>query len=184
MTRLRTRRVLAALLLVAPLAACDRLLPGRVDMTVPTAAEADSIFQAHGIHGTVAISGNVVEVSATQARDQLQRGGALWARVGPFIYVFSPATAELFTAYPGVAAVRARTLLDDEEVARVQLVRDTLRGGDWQQARRLLAQALREGTARPSRLEALVRFGERFTTYDYNPAWVPPDDEREAGGRP
>lgn len=178
------RRVLTALLLITPTAACDRVLPGRIDMTVPTAAQADSIFQAHGIHGSVAISGNVVEVSTSQARDQLQRGGELWARVGPFIYLFSPATTELFGAYPGLAAVRARTLLGDAEVARAQLVRDTMRGGDWRQARLLLAQALREGTARPSRLEALVHFGERFTTYDYSPAWVRPDDEREAGGTP
>lgn len=182
MTILQMRGVLTALLLMTPVLACDKLLPGRVDMTVPTAAQADSIFQAHGIHGSVVISGNVVELSTRQQREQLQRGGELWARVGPFIYVFSPATITLFEKYPGVAAVRARTLVQDDEVARVQLTRDTLRGGDWRQARLLLAQALREGTERPSRLEELVRFGERFTTYEYSPAYVRPD-EQEADAR-
>lgn len=175
MTILPKRAALLPLLLL-PVLACERLLP-RPAQTVPTAVQADSIFQSHGIHGAVAVRGNVVELSVQQQREQLRRGGQLWAMVGPYIYLFSPATPELFEQYPGLAAVRTRTLVGTEEVARVQVVRDTVRAGEWKQAQALLAQALREGTARPSRLEALVRFGERYATYEYNPAFVPVDDE-------
>lgn len=164
---------MVALLMVLPLFACEQLLPRKAKLTIPTAAAADSLFESHGIHGTVAIRGNVVEVTTVQKADQLQRGGALWAKVGPYIYLFSPATTEVFERYPGVAAVASRTSASGAEVARVMLVRDTLRGADWALARRLLAQALREGTSRPSRLEELVTFGERFTTYEYNPSFVP-----------
>jgi len=165
-----------SLLLVLPilsLVGCDRLLPRAV--TVPTAAQADSVFRAHGIEATVTVSGNVVELDAAQPAIQLERGGALWARVGPYIYLFSPATSQLFDNYPGLAAVRTRTHVGRREVATAQLVRDTMRAGEWRQATGILAQALKEGTYRPSRLEELVRWGERFTTYHYNPAFVPED---------
>lgn len=172
----RHARALAALLLLAPLIACERVFPKKVELTLPTEAQADSIFTEYGIHGQVAISGNVVELTALQASDQLVRGGALWAKVGPYIYLFTPATLEIFEQYPGVAAVRTRTAVrnGDVEVARVMLVRDTLHHADWVHARNLLGHALKEGTSRPSRLEELVRWGERFTTYEYNPVYVPP----------
>lgn len=166
-------RAMLALLMVLPLIACEQLLPRKAKLTIPTAAAADSLFESHGIRGTVAVHGNIVEVTTVQKPEQLQRGGALWAKVGPYIYLFSPATIDIFERYPGVAAVSSRTSVAGAEVARVMLVRDTLRGADWALARKLLAQALREGTARPSRLEELVTFGERFTTYEYNPAYVP-----------
>lgn len=164
--------MLAALVLVSVSLGCDVLWPRGPELKVPSQAAADSVFRSHGIQGTVAIRGNVVEVSAQQSRDQLERGGTLWAQVGPYIYLLSPATMDIFETYDGVAAVRARTLVGDEEVARATLVRDTLHNADWRQARVLLAQALREGTARPARLEELVRWGERFTDYQYNPAYV------------
>ena len=168
------RCTLASLfLLPVMVAGCDRLLPRA--STVPTAAQADSVFRAHGIDAVISVSGNVVEVSASQPGDQLRRGGALWAKVGPYIYLFSPATSDLFEDYPGLAAVRARTHLQQREIARALLVRDTMRAGEWGQVTSLLVQALREGTVKPSRLEDLVRWGERFTTYRYDPAYVPRD---------
>lgn len=174
MIRNHRARAVAALLLLAPLVACERVFPKKIELTLPTPAQADSIFSVYGVRGDVAISGNVVELTAAQAPDQLARGGALWAKVGPYIYLFTPATLEIFEQYPGVAAVRTRTAVDDAEVARVMLLRDTLHRADWVHARNLLGRALKEGTSRPSRLEELVRWGERFTTYEYNPVYVPP----------
>jgi hypothetical protein len=178
MIRNRYARAVAALLALVPLIACERVFPKKVELTLPTAAQADSIFTEYGIHGQVAISGNVVELTANQAPDQLARGGALWAKVGPYIYLFTPATLEIFEQYPGVAAVRTRTAVRDAEVARVMLVRDTLHSADWAHARNLLGHALKEGTSRPSRLEELVRWGERFTTFEYNPVYVPPAEKQ------
>lgn len=167
-------RLPAALLLIALLAGCDRLWPDR-HPDLPTAAAADSLFRAHGVSAEVKVSGNVVEVSARQSAEQLRRGGALWAKVGPYIYLFSPATSALFEEYPAVAAVRTRTLVRDREVASALLTRDTMRAGEWGEVTVVLARALREGTSRPSRLEELVRWGERFTTYRYDPEFAPVD---------
>ena len=163
----------AVLLLPLLLVGCDRLLPRA--RTVPTAAQADSVFRANGIDADVTVAGNVVEVSAAQPESQLRQGGTLWAKVGPYIYLFSPATSQLFDDYPGLAAVRSRTHVGKQEVATALLLRDTMRAGEWRQVTGLLAQALREGTSRPSRLEQLVRWGERFTSYRYNPAFAAED---------
>lgn len=172
---------MALSLLLTTAAACDRILPERIEYTLPSAAEADSIFRRNGIHGAIRISGNVVEVTAAQPEEQLRRGGALWARVGPYIYVFSPAAQQIFAEFPGVAGVRARTVLGDTEIASALLVRDTLREGEWPRARAALAAALAEGTQRPSRLEELVRWGEQYTQYQYNERYVP--DAARSGAR-
>jgi len=170
-------RTAGVLLLLLTFAGCDRILPHR-SRALPTAAEADSVFAAHGIQGEVSLAGNVVELRVAQAPDQLRRGGALWARVGPYIYLFSPATTDLFEAYPGLAGVRTRTHVEDQEVARALLLRDTMRAGEWVQANNVLAHALREGTTRPSTLEELVRWGERYASFVYNPQFVPADSSR------
>jgi hypothetical protein len=122
----------------------------------------------------VRYSGNVVELVVQQERAQLQRGGQLWARVGPYIYVFSPATRELFETYEGLAGVRAITQADGQEVARVLLLADALNEITWRRARSLLGEALDQGTARPVTMDRLVQFGEQHTTFEYNPAYVPP----------
>jgi hypothetical protein len=38
----------------------------------------------------------------------------------------------------------------------------------------VLGNALEYGTDRPVTMDALARFGEENTTYEYNPAYVPP----------
>lgn len=162
--------LLAALLFTG----CDRILPQR-DTTLP---ELDVVREAYSRHGVqaadVRYSGNVIELVVQQERAQLQRGGQLWARVGPYIYVFSPATRELFEAYEGVAGVRAITQADGTEVARALLLRDALNEISWRRARSYLGEALDQGTQRPATMDRLVQFGERNTTFEYNPAYVPP----------
>src|SRR5690606_10846583 len=99
---------------------------------------------------------------------------SLWARVGPYVYLLSPGTRDLFEAYPGVAAVRVITLAPgDVEVARATLLRDTLRDILWRRTLNLLGRALRDGPARPPPLQDLAEWGERYTDHRYAPRYVP-----------
>lgn len=162
-----------ATVLAATLAAgaCDRL---RRELPVPTAEEARAFYaNASGLSG-VELSGNVVEVRVRQPLSQLRRGGSLWARVGPYVYLFTPGTRDLLEAYPGVAAVRVITIAPDgTEIARATLLRETMNEILWRRSLNLLGHALHEGTQRPSRLEDLVKWGESHTEYVYNPTYVP-----------
>ncbi|MBI4408385.1 MAG: hypothetical protein HY561_01675 [Gemmatimonadetes bacterium] len=168
------RAALRWLVLSLPLlvAGCD--LPGREQAGLPTSAEARRYFERQGEPDSVALSGNVVEVRFRQPPGQLRRGGSLWARVGPYVHLFSPGTRELFEAYGGVAAVRVIIITPaGEEVARAQLRRDTLSDILWRRSLNILGHALREGTAQPSRLDELVAWGEEYAEYRYNPKYVP-----------
>lgn len=170
------RRGSIVLIAAAIATACDRILPRDDDVTLPPVEVVDSIYRANGVEGArVSYSGNVVELRARQGTDQLQRGGSLWARVGPYVYLFSPGTRALFDNYAGIAAVRAITETPaGVEIARALLPRTALEETRWRRANNLLARALQEGTERPSQIEALVHWGEEYTEYQYNPNYVPP----------
>lgn len=153
------------------LAGCDRLRPP--DLTLPTDAEAAAIYSSHGSIEHVAVNGTIVEVRVRQPESQLQRGGNLWAKVGPYVYLFSPDTEELFRSYTGVAAVRVTTFTgEDREVARVMLRRDALSDILWRRSQNILGHALQRGTEQPRLLEELVEWGERYTEYEYSPEFV------------
>jgi hypothetical protein len=162
------------LLLLLSLAGCDRILPKRADLSLPDEATVESYYARHGFAADYRYSGNVLEVVVQQPPDQLRRGGALWARVGPYIYLFTPATRDLLEQHEGIAGVRAITMVGDVEVARALLVRDALNELTWRRAGNVLGTALEHGTQRPATMDALARFGEENTTYDYNPHYVPP----------
>ncbi|HEX2166661.1 MAG TPA: hypothetical protein VHG09_05425 [Longimicrobiales bacterium] len=172
----RWAQVLAMLLVVS---GCDRIWPERADLTLPDTAVVESYYARHGFDAEFRYSGNVLEIVVQQPADQLRRGGALWARVGPYIYVFAPATRDLMEQHHGIAGVRAITMVGDVEVARAMLVRDELNEVTWPRAINILAAALERGTERPSTMDALARFGEEHTTFEYNPDYVPP---RERAG--
>ena len=144
------------------------------DPPPPPSAEAVAPYYAQfGGLLDVTVSGNVVQVRVEQPYDQLRRGGSLWARVGPYIYVLSPRTREVFQAFPGVAAVRVVTELSNgEEVARAMLRRDALSGVLWRRTLNILGHALQEGRENPRRLEELTEWGERYTDFEYNPEFV------------
>jgi hypothetical protein len=153
---------------------CDRILPQRPDTELPPVEDVRAIYAEQGVPGTIEYNGNVVEITVTQPVEQLRRGGSLWARVGPFIYLFSPATRELFESYDGIAAARVITRLPDgEEVARATLARDRLHAITWQRTLNLLGTALRDGTERPIAIQNLVEWGERHTEHSYNPRYAP-----------
>ena len=156
------------------LAGCDRLLPQRADLELPDTAVVETFYERHGLDAEYRYSGNVLEVVVQQPAEQLRRGGPLWARVGPYIYLFTPATRDLLDQYEGIAGVRAITMVGDIEVARAMLVRDALNEITWRRALNVLGTALQQGTSRPSTMDALARFGEEITTFEYNADYVPP----------
>jgi hypothetical protein len=171
------RRAAALALLAAGLGAasgCDRILPQRADTTLPPIEEVRDVFRAHGVPGEVEYNGNVVEVRVVQPFEQLRRGGSLWARLGPHIYLFSPATREVFDRWAGVAAARVITATSDgEEIGRALLRRDALTIPEWQRSHHLLGIALRDGTERPVEIQRFVDWGERYTEYRYNQRYAP-----------
>ena len=104
-----------------------------------------------------------------QPTSQIRRGGVLWAKVGPYILLFSDDTQSLFEDYPGLAAVEVKTeLAGGREIARALLTRNELSDILWRRSLNIAGKARRDGTKRPSLLDDLVRWGEEHTRYEYN----------------
>lgn len=138
------------------------------DLAVP---DAQAVEQAYTYPGGLdaRVSGNVAEVTVTQSADQLRRGGSLWAKVGPYILLFTDETFQLFEDYPGLAGVRVVTRLPGgPEVARALLRRDELTGVQWRRSLNIAGRARRDGTDRVTLLEDLVSWGEEHTDFEYN----------------
>lgn len=170
------RMVVPVVVLLCGIAAvrCDSIMPKSENAVLPPLATVEETYTQRGVDTEISFSGNVLEVTVQQPRDQLTRGGSLWARVGPYIYLFTPATRRMLEQYPAIAGVRVITMTGDEEVARALLVRDRFNDITWPRAHNVLGPALSEGTERPSLIERLVEFGEQHTDYAYNPEFVPP----------
>ncbi|MQA91069.1 MAG: hypothetical protein GEU90_12655 [Gemmatimonas sp.] len=116
----------------------------------------------------VGIDGNVLEIRGTMNPDYLRRGGRLWARSGPYFYLFNVHVESLLREYPDLAAVRARTFdARGNEVARAMLTRDQLTPGRWREALARTSLAQTQGTDNPRLVERLISFGEDYTDYEY-----------------
>lgn len=160
----------AAVLALAALVAAGGCSSEPEGPRLPSAGQLEGIY---GDRATARMNGNVVDVRIEQSSRQLERGGRLWARVGPYIYLLSPQTRELFQEYPGVAAVRARTVNEAGDwIAEALLRRDALNPITWKDARRVVARARRQGTDKPGYLEDLIRFGEEHTEHRYNESFL------------
>ena len=177
---MRTSGALALAAAMTLSSACDRILPERADLTLPPIEEIEQVYENAGLSDArYAYNGNVVEVTVRQPIDQVRRGGSLWARVGPYIYLFTPATQQVFETWDGIAAIRfITTTPEGEEIARARLARARLNEVRWQRARNILGHALQQGTERPVLIEDLVHWGEEHTEYRYNPEYVPPPGPR------
>ncbi len=129
-----------------------------------------------GLYGdgpTVSLNGNVVDVEVYQPADQLRRGGATWAKVGPYIYLFSPQTQDIFESWSGVGGVRVTTTDGrGRMVARAMLPRGTLNSMTWPRAINLVGKARLEGTSRPSYILDLIEYGEETADYEYDTRYV------------
>ena len=141
------------------------------------ALPAESDVQAHYANTSdlsASLNGNVVELTVLQPIRQVRRGGSLWAKVGPYIYLFSDETETLLRAYPGLSGVRVitRTGRDEVEVARAFLHRDSLNQLTWRRARNIAGRARIEGTRRPVLLEDLVKWGQEHTEFEYSQEFI------------
>jgi hypothetical protein len=155
-------------MLALPVAACA---PADDPPQMPEVAEAE---EAYGDAVSVEVSGNLLRLFVPMP-EGFERGGSLWARSGPYFYLFTTATRELFVAYPDLSAVEVvASTAEGEEVARARLLRDELNSVTWQHALAYASQAQTEGTDTPVHVQTLVRWGEERTEYEYNPAFVPP----------
>ena len=167
MKRRPIMNVLAISLILAPLA-CEE-----VNLALPSESEAGAHY-ANSSDLSVRLSGNVVEVTVDQPLRQVRRGGSLWAKVGPYIYLFTDETESLLREYPGVSGVRVitRTGRSNAEVARAFLHRDSLNELTWRRARNIAGKARTQGTRRPVLLEELVEWGQDHTEFGYNQEFV------------
>jgi hypothetical protein len=165
----RAARAAFLIALAGPaLGGCDE----QAELTLPAEPDLEGLY---GANVPVVLTGNVVDVRARQNPDQLRRGGELWAKVGPYIYLFSPQTKELFETYSGIGGVRVRTYdYRDRVVAEALLERGALNSLTWPKALNLVARARLEGTSRPSYMIDLVEYGEDVARFEYSSRYVPP----------
>ena len=141
------------------------------DLTLPADADVSRYFEASRI-ASARMNGNVAEITIAQSSDQLRRGGSIWARVGPYIYLFSEPTRDLFVDFDGLAGVRVITTVGSVEVARALLPRTALNDLTWRRALNVAGRARLEGTERVTLLEDLIVFGEDHTEHDYNERYI------------
>ena len=171
----RVGRLRPAPLLVASFAATWVFTACRSepDLTLPTAEEIQGVY---GPTADVELKGNVVDVRVIQSADQLRRGGSVWAKVGPYIYLFTPQTQKLFDDYPGIGGVQVTTLDGRERmIARAMLERGTLNSVTWKRAIGLAGRARVEGTQRPSYILDLIQYGEDLVEHEYSSRYVKDD---------
>jgi len=160
----------AAVVLLAGCEQAQQLFSKR-ELVLPSAATVESYYDYDG-RLEAEIVGNVAVVRVTQSAQQLRRGGTLWAKVGPYVFLFTDETQRLFADHSGLAAVRVITLVGDAEVANVLLARDELSDVLWRRSLNIAGLARRDGTDRVTLLEDLVRWGETHTEYTYNPRYT------------
>jgi len=167
--RHRTRRLRGGIAVLAGLTAAG-CVPER-DLTLPTADQVQASYEYEG--GVEAeVVGNVAVLTVVQSAQQLRRGGTLWAKVGPYIFLFSEETQQLFEGYPGLAAVRVITRVGEAEVANAILARDELSDVLWRRGLNIAGKARRDGTRQMTLLEDLVAWGEDHTEFSYNPRYT------------
>ncbi|MGD8599812.1 MAG: hypothetical protein PVF19_00500, partial [Gemmatimonadota bacterium] len=165
--------------LVLPLALAGGLLvtacQGPVALSLPSVDELEENYAsvAAGLE-EAEVNGNVAVIVVRQSSDQLRRGGTIWARVGPYIYLFSEETRKLFEDYDGLAGVRVITRTSSgSTVANALLTRDELTSVLWRRSLNISGRARRDGTDRVTLLEDLIEWGEDHTEFEYNPRYVP-----------
>lgn len=159
--------ILGSLLVVA-VAGCDE----PVDLTLPTEEQVLSYYEYDG-RLEAEVKGNVATLIVSQSPEQLRRGGTLWAKMGPYIFLFSEETRQLFEDFPGLAGVRVTTRVGRRtQVASALLAREALTDVLWRRSLNIAGHARREGSSRLTRLEDLIEWGEEHTEFEYNPRYT------------
>lgn len=158
---------------IAALLAIGAACAEQADLSVPTAEEVEARY-SYGGDWSADMSGNVAVLTIRRTVPEIQREGGTWAKAGPYIFLFSRETRQLFEEFPGLAAVRAATIIPAGDTVAVALLpRDTLNELTWRRALNVSGLARRDGTEEPRRMVELVRFGEDNTQFDYNRDYIP-----------
>lgn len=149
---------------VAAVAGCD-------DPNLPPVPDSDVVagYYETGNHMEVSLDGRIAEIVVTQSDTQLRRGGTLWAKVGPYIFLFSDESRQLLLDHPGILGIRVTT--ENESgltVSSALLRRGALTDTEWKRALNIAGKARRDGTARMTLLEDLVDWGEEHTEFEYD----------------
>jgi hypothetical protein len=163
------RAVGAALFML--LAGCQA--PDRSDLPPPPSAADVRPYYAYTGEMEVQITGNVARVEVVVDPAPYARGGDLWAKGMPYLFLFSQGTRDALNDFPGLGGVRIATLHPNGDImAEALLTRGTLNDYSWRQALNVAAQARRDATERPGRMRDLVRWGEDHTEFEYNPRYI------------
>lgn len=163
-------RAALALVLLQLMAACEE----PVALTLPTVDQIEEYYGSVADLEEAEVNGNVAVIVVRQSSQQLRRGGAIWARVGPYIYLFSEETRKLFDDFNGLAGVRVVTRTSSgTTVANALLARDELTDVLWRRSLNISGRARRDGTQRVTLLEDLIEWGEDHTEFEYNARYVP-----------
>ena len=143
------------------------------DRELPAEAALDSIY---GGDVEITLNGNVVELTVTQDGAQLRRGGSIWAKAAPYIFLFTPQTRDLLERYGGIGGVRVTTVDGQGRfVARALLERATLNSVTWTRAINVAGRARVDGTRRPQTMLDLAEYGEEHTEFEYSREYVRSD---------
>ena len=142
------------------------------DLSLPTAEDATAAYQYSGTF-EAELSGNVLVLTVVQPYSQLRRGGSIWAKVGPYVLLFTEQTRDLFIGYGGLAAVRVVTTTSSgQEIARATLLRAGLNELTWKRALNIAGIARRDGSTKVPTLEDLIEWGEDHTEFEYDPRYI------------
>lgn len=161
------RRFLLGAVCCLPMVACAA---GEGPLVLPDEATIEAAF-GEGVEAEV--SGNLVRLTV-QMPEGFERGGSLWAKSGPYFYLFTTATRDLFAGYEDIAALEVSAVTEEGvEVARARLLRTDLNAITWRRALAYASQAQTEGTESPGHVDRLVRWGEDIAEHEYNPDFVP-----------
>lgn len=144
---------------------------GATEGPLPSAGEVESYYD-YDAGLTAEIVGNVAVLTVQQSAQQLREGGRLWAKVGPYIFLFTSETRQLLEDFSGLAGVRVITRVGDAEVANALLVADELPDVLWRRSLNIAGKARRDGTDRMTLLEDLVEWGEAHTEFTYNERYL------------
>jgi len=138
------------------------------ELPLPDAEDLASYYEFSG-DLAIAMSGNVPQVTVTVSREEFARGGELWAKAVPYLFLFTQGTRRLFDEHPGVGGVRVITRYEDGSlIAQALLVKEETDLSEWSRALSASMAARQDGTRFPQLMDDLVRVGEELTDFEYN----------------
>jgi len=138
----------------------------------PRAAELTGYYAWEG-GVEIEITGNVARVTVVVDPAPYARGGDLWLKGLPYLFLFSQGTRDALDEHPGLGGVRVVARHPNGDViAQALLDREGMTDYRWREALNLAGRARQEATERPGRMRDLVQWGEDWTEFEYNPRYI------------